>query len=199
MIVATNADLQASIKDKKFRLDLFHRINVGKLSMPALRDHSEDIPAIVEQCLLGLTAKIGRPKTTIHPAVLKLFLDYDWPGNVREIQNTLEGTLAACAKSQTEITVRDLPVELQGMRLGDCANDGDLTELERQEKRSILKALQQTGDNQTKAAELIGMSRNTMTRRVKYYGIKPSSTYRTVFCSGAANNLDSSSPAQSSK
>ena len=172
IVAATNAELQDAIKAKKFRLDLFHRINVGKISMPALRDHPEDIPAIVEQCLLGLTAKMGRQKTTVHTAVMKLFMEYDWPGNVRELQNALEGILACCGKGQTEIAVRDLPVELQGLGVGDGASDTDLSELDRQEKRSILKALQQTGGNQTQAAKLIGMSRNTMTRRVKYYGIK---------------------------
>ena len=172
IIAATNADLQDAIKTKKFRLDLFHRINVGKISMPALRDHVEDIAGIVEHCLLGLTAKMGRQKATVQSHVMKIFMEYDWPGNVRELQNALEGILACCGKGQTEITVRDLPVELQGLGGGGGASDTDLTELDRQEKRSILKALQQTCGNQTQAAKLIGMSRNTMTRRVKYYGIK---------------------------
>jgi DNA-binding NtrC family response regulator len=119
VMAATNRDLEAEMVNKRFRPDLYYRLNVVSLTLPPLRDRREDVPELVARYINEFRVRFGSEVVGIHPAAMDALVEYDWPGNVRELINTVERTTLLC--SGTEITLHDLPEAVAGMRLREPA------------------------------------------------------------------------------
>jgi transcriptional regulator with GAF, ATPase, and Fis domain len=162
IVAATNRDLQRMVEEGKFRQDLYFRLAVAKIALPPLRERREDIPAIVEHFL----------KKPIEPAALSRLVAHRWPGNVRELENELQ---RAEALSGERITVADLSPAVAAGGEGGAVLAADLDSLalkprvERLERSLIREALGRSGNNQTKAAEALGLSRFGLQKKLKRY------------------------------
>jgi DNA-binding NtrC family response regulator len=156
VIAMTNVDLENAIKRKTFREDLFFRLNVVRIKMPALSERREDIAAIAENLLQGFAAKHGIENAELTASALKLLQDYDFPGNIRELSNLLERALILSGDGK--ITAGDLPSALQN----SVPPGKKWLSLEDIEKRHIRETLEYTKGNKSKAAELLGISRKNL-------------------------------------
>ena len=160
IVAATNRDLAAYVRTGKFREDLYYRLNVIDLHLPALKDRAGDIPLLVGRFLKEFGGK------TISPEAMKLLEAYPWPGNVRELRNAVE---KMCVLSPTgEIGEEDVPDE---MKRGGARTLSTAGTLEETEKEKILAVLEEVGGNRTKAAERLGISRRTIYRKLEEYGL----------------------------
>lgn len=171
VIAATNAKLSKAIKQGLFREDLYYRLNVINIQLPPLRERKEDVPLLVSHMLQKFDK--GQIKHTIAPKTMELLCSYNWPGNIRELQNVLERALIIC--EDTEILPQHLPQEIQMVEPVQNGGEIDLPEdgvsLENVEKQLILKALQKTGGNQTRTAKLLGISRSALIYRMQKHHI----------------------------
>ena len=171
IISATHNDLAERMKQGKFRQDLYYRLNVIQIQMPALRELREDIASIAQQMLDRL-----RGETQVHFSgeALRALQGYDFPGNVRELENIIERALALC--SDGVITVQDLQLSPGKPQQGDHPIVGEKYPLpdylDRIEKQALLEALEQTNFNRTAAARLLGLTFRTMRYRMERLGIK---------------------------
>jgi transcriptional regulator with GAF, ATPase, and Fis domain len=173
IVAATNRDLTAMVEENKFRRDLYFRLNVANIALPPLRDRRDDIPLLVAHFLARLSKTAGRSEPrAIDPAALGRLCAYRWPGNVRELENELSRVDALAAG---RITVADLSPRVAAAddeaRLS--AEDPDKLTLkprvERLERSLLREALGRCGNNQTKAAELLGLSRFGLQKKLKRY------------------------------
>ncbi len=161
-IVASNKDLERLAIANEFRHDLFHRLNVVKLTMPSLRDRRDDIPILIRH-FVGLYAKdFQRDVKGFDGGAMKKLIAHDWPGNVRELQNLIERSIA----------LADAPImkleEITSLRSTDTI-DSDLPSLETLEKRYILKLLERFNDSRDKTAETLGINKSTLWRKLQHY------------------------------
>ncbi len=169
IIAATNRDLKEEVLHKTFRQDLYYRLNVFSLHIPALRERRDDIPALISHFLTKYPSLDHRIKTMNHEAVA-LLMEYDFPGNVRELENIIERTLATCTES--EIGPEHLPQDVIShvdSLPKNHAPDAPLENLKTTEQQYILSVLQQTKGNQSKAAKVMGISRVSLWRKLKKY------------------------------
>jgi DNA-binding NtrC family response regulator len=157
IIAATNHNLEQLTSQQKFRQDLYFRLNVARISLPPLRDHREDFPALVEHLLAELTPRLHRRATSVDPSFLERLMLYDWPGNVRELRNVVESTLVFC--SAERITARDLPLNLRAL-FASAARTRD------SERERIAATLRATSWNRSEAARQLGCSRMTLYRKM---------------------------------
>jgi len=163
IIAASNKDLPAAIRQKQFREDLYFRLNVMSLELPPLRERRRDIVPLVNQHARHAAAKFGLSVPTMSEEAMSLLLHYDWPGNVRELQNAVEQALVQTL-GQT-ITPEDLP---SAIRSGAHAvTAGDWLDRTQTEREQILLTLQRHDGNQTKSAAELGISRQTLWRRMR--------------------------------
>ncbi|MDE2258953.1 MAG: sigma 54-interacting transcriptional regulator [Betaproteobacteria bacterium] len=178
IIAATHRDLSALLKRGDFRSDLYYRLHVLPLRVPSLRERREDIPLIASAILAGLIRRYKREEVTLSTQVTELLLGYDWPGNVRELVNALEYALVH--SDGTPILPRHFPVEMRDAMPASSASEGKNNALltsyyrgsaEEREKEIILAALAEANGNKSTAAEKLGMSRTTLWKRLKQYGI----------------------------
>jgi two-component system response regulator HydG len=165
ILAATNRDLERAVADGTFRRDLFFRLNVLTLRIPPLRERRQDIPLLVAHFLERLGGDAGVEKT-ISGEALTVLLNYDWPGNIRELENCLERSCAL--SSSNEIQVRDLPAQVSSVPAELTASGGivPIAELERQ---TILNALAQVNGDKMLAARLLGIGKTTLYRKLKEY------------------------------
>ncbi|PKL51933.1 MAG: DNA-binding response regulator [Nitrospira bacterium HGW-Nitrospira-1] len=170
IITATNRDLEAEIKKGNFREDLFYRINVVTISIPPLRERKEDIPLLASHFLDKFNSANNKTITALDSEVLRAFMDYDWPGNVRELANVIERAVVLCPADT--ITIKFLPRPLREMHNKDN-NAGEEFNLMETEKKLLLSALEKTSWNQTKAAEILGISRKQLRTKMKHHGLLP--------------------------
>ncbi len=176
IITATNRDLAGMVRKGLFREDLFYRINVIPLNIPPVRDRSSDIPLLAESFFRKLQLKSGKNIQNISSHAMDLLMRYPWPGNVREIRSTFEYAFVTCQSTTIEPT--DLPLVIQQLILEE-AKEGigvipkisGLSINERREQE-LIAALEQTKGNQTRAAEILGVSRVTVWNRMKRYGLQ---------------------------
>ncbi len=168
IIAATNRDLEDAVQKGEFRSDLYYRLNVITISMPPLRERKDDIPLLAEHFLKEFARKNKKEIAGIDDEVMKIFLNYDWPGNVRELENIIERAVILCPYDI--ITVECLPNKLRIM-IEEQEKNNDTFNLAEIEKRIILKALNKTGWNQSKAAELLGISRKQLRTKLKNLGL----------------------------
>jgi len=174
VLAATNKVPEEAVARGELRNDLYYRLNVFNIHMPALREHKEDIPALVEFLLKEMSAKHGRQVAAVSEAVLNVFQNYSWPGNVRELRNTLERAVIVCDGAVVE--TRHLPPGFGQTTLRPSSDDPDtvhvgvVTTVEQAEKLLILKTLESTANNKTRAAEILGISLKTLHNKLKEYG-----------------------------
>jgi DNA-binding NtrC family response regulator len=166
IIAATNLHLAEEVKAKRFREDLYYRLNVIEVKLPPLRDRREDIPLLVEGFLKKCAEARGKEKG-ITEAALAMLMDYMWPGNVRELENVIER--AVTLSRGEKITADDLPPGVQGAR-GDRRVLEEAAErtlpLHEIEKEYIKKILEKTGGNKYQAAQVLGIDRKTLYRKL---------------------------------
>ncbi|OHE57782.1 MAG: hypothetical protein A2Z47_04560 [Thermodesulfovibrio sp. RBG_19FT_COMBO_42_12] len=171
IIAATNTDLQNAVQSGKFRSDLFYRLNVVPIHIPPLRERKDDLIPLVDYSFKKFTTKY---KKIIHilPEVIAAFSNYDWPGNIRELENVIERMVVM---SETDkLSLDQLPAEIRGTKPSVEASTFkekiyDISRIT--EKQMIIDALNKTNQNRTKAAELLGISRRTLQNKIKEYGL----------------------------
>jgi two-component system response regulator AtoC len=174
VIAATNRDLDADVKSGVFREDLFYRLNVVAIHLPALRDRKEDIPVLCQHFITKVSRRLSLSPRRLSAAVLAKLTDYGWPGNIRELENCLERALLL--SSGDSIEIKDLPEHLrtfepQVVALGAFSNDSLSIKLhaEQLEIRLIKEALIRTGGNRTHAARLLEISHRALLYKLKDY------------------------------
>ena len=171
LIAATNKDLAALVAEGRFRDDLYFRLNVVLITMPPLRGRREDIPLLVQAFLKESAKENGKPFRELAPEAMACFLEYNWPGNVRELRAAIEHAVVMC--STPRIGVRDLPATVrQPVQVsGTPSQEAQGLNLHQTERNLIFRALEQSGGNRTKAAQVLGISRRTLHRRLKELNI----------------------------
>jgi DNA-binding NtrC family response regulator len=173
LLTATNRDLEGEVDSKRFRNDLYYRINVVQLGVPPLRSRGNDILLLAHHFLRRYAAETSKEVTGISGAAAQRLLDYDWPGNVRELENCVQRAVTLTRLS--EISVDDLPEKIrdyQSSRIVIASDNPDeLFSLEEMERRYIRKVLAAVGGNKTQAARILGLDRRTLYRRIESLGI----------------------------
>jgi Nif-specific regulatory protein len=171
VISATNRDLEAMVAEERFREDLYYRLNVVRIHMPPLRERKEDIPLLVDHFLSRAAEAGSTERKKLDISALQLLLRYDWPGNVRELENEL--LKLAVLTSREVITQQDLASEPELFdkltRIDSRAPE--FPRLSDMERRQIEKALAAAGGNRAKAAQMLGISRATIYRKLREHGI----------------------------
>jgi two-component system NtrC family response regulator len=161
-IFATNRDLQAEVEAGRFSEALYHRLNVFNIPLPALKERKEDLPTLVEYFLAQLATGEDRPR--IAPRAMHCLLSYDWPGNVRELRNVLERGLIL--SDNNLIIEHTLPLELAGV-LSESPSDAPFLTLQEVEREHIIKVLNFVNGRRAKAAEMLGIGRKTLYRKLQ--------------------------------
>jgi len=178
IIAATNKDLEEAVKEKRFREDLFYRLNVIQIKLPPLRDRKEDVQILANHFLQKYSQELSKPILKISPEALQILLNYEYPGNVRELQNIIERAVAL--ESSQELTPHNLSSYLSEqpfLRKGpidiEIPNEGiDLEKMVEDLERSLLlKALDRTKGIKKKAAELLHINFRSMRYRLEKYGL----------------------------
>ncbi len=164
IVTATNQDLLEKIRLGNFRADLYYRLKVMELSLPPLRDRKKDIPLLVKHFIKRFNQKLKKSIEDVSLDVYKVFMDYDWPGNIRELENALEYSFVLCNNST--ITVEDLPNELRGIKNTHYVHEKS------NEYNTILHALERNHWNKTNAANFLGISRRSIYNKIKKYNIE---------------------------
>jgi DNA-binding NtrC family response regulator len=175
VLAATNRDPNTAVAEGHLRADLFYRLNVFNIHMPPLRDHMEDLPPMAEAILGQMNQKHNRHVSGVAPSMLDRLMAYNWPGNVRELRNTIERAVILCpdgapldvghlapgfAKAQTHLPSAS-DASLVPVHVGTTVNDA--------ERLLILRTLEATGQNKTRAAEILGVSLKTLHNKLKEY------------------------------
>jgi DNA-binding NtrC family response regulator len=194
IVAASNVDLLGLVRDSRFREDLYHRLNVIALKLPPLRERREDVPSLVDHFLCHFSRENNRPLGRFTREAMKLLMDYSWPGNVRELENVVERAVVLSAHEEIDVDLLPEPILTRGM-LGDArmqlsellnslAKDSNqrtaagqtapsLFEIMEQiERRVIIDMLEQTGWNQTEAAERFQVPLSTLNQKIKRLGIE---------------------------
>jgi two-component system response regulator AtoC len=190
IISATNRDIEALVRDGRFREDLYYRINVFRLALPPLRARGEDIPLLTEHLLRKLSVRMSRPVPSVSPKAVEKLLGYSFPGNIRELENILERALIYGGGKEIrsgDIDIRrDAGAAGYGMEDGNSGGAGDggerggagsaapesIASLEELEERAIREALDRHKGNRTRAAEELKISRKTIINKIKAYGLE---------------------------
>ena len=170
VIAATRVNLEEAVAAGTFRDDLFYRLNVITMQIPALRERREDIPLLVHSFLERLSHELGKEVDEIAEAALKLLIDYDWPGNVRELENAVERALVT-AKGHV-LTEDDFGFMRRATALGAGWVAPDNIALDEIQKQVIMATLRRTDGNIKEAASSLGIDRSTLYDRMKKYGIE---------------------------
>jgi DNA-binding NtrC family response regulator len=175
VLAATNHDPDRAVNQGQLRPDLYYRLNVFHISMPPLRDHREDLPAMAESMVNEMNVKHGRRVAGVAPSMLDRMMIYDWPGNARELRNTIERAVILCTDgspldaghlppgfgNSTSASSATADASLIPVRVGSTVDDA--------ERLLILRTLEATGGNKTRAAEILGVSLKTLHNKLKEY------------------------------
>ncbi|HTZ17705.1 MAG TPA: sigma-54 dependent transcriptional regulator [Dissulfurispiraceae bacterium] len=165
VIAATNRDLRHMVNDGKFREDLYYRLNVFPVSLPPLRERRQQIEMIARYLVDVISGRLGKKPKTLPDAALTEMIGYNWPGNIRELENIIERAVIVSKGSELRITglcSTEVQVRLQ-------VASGDLKTVE---KEAIINALSKTGGNRTRAAETLGISLRSLQYKIKEYGVR---------------------------
>jgi two-component system NtrC family response regulator len=176
IIAATNADLRQAVASQAFREDLYYRLNVVQISMPALRDRRDDIGVLADHFVRRYRQQFGKPVTGLAPEALAALAEYSWPGNVRELQNVIERCVALA--DGPVIRLLDLPLDFMIPDARVSANAAGALDLEEAhdgfERQIVRRVLDRVDWNQSEAARLLGMHRNTLKVKMARWGLKRS-------------------------
>jgi DNA-binding NtrC family response regulator len=170
IIAATNQDLQTAIQEGKFRADLFYRLNVVPIHIPPLRERKDDLIPLVGYFLKKFKGKYLKKINNVSPEIMATFSHYDWPGNIRELENVLE-RMVLMSETDT-LTLDQLPAEIRGTVPtveSPTLKEKIDTISQVTEKQMIIDALNKTNQNRTRAAKLLGISRRTLQNKIKEY------------------------------
>jgi DNA-binding NtrC family response regulator len=176
VIAATNRDLDKTVKEGRFREDLFYRLNVVRIALPPLRDRKDDIPTLAQHFVARYAVEVKKPVRGISPEAMELLLTHPWPGNVRELANVIERAVVLCAGE----SVQPEDLALRGS-VSSSPPDPDLSSVVpgdfhvqvKEYKQAVIKAaLRQAGGNQTKAAELLGLQRTYLVKLLRALKIR---------------------------
>ncbi len=168
-VAATNKDLHREVQEGRFREDLFYRLNVITIDLPPLRERREDIEPLAMHFLKIYTARMKKELRGIDGEALKMMVQYDWPGNVRELENVIERAVIL-ARTDT-ITQALLPIGTNRERPSAAHEQAPLVALEEIERRHIEAVLARTGSHKSRSAEILGISRKTLDRKIVEYGL----------------------------
>ena len=170
VITATNRDLELEIREKRFREDLFYRINVVAIRVPPLRERPTDIVVLAQQFVTRAAARSKKAVKGVSSHAASLLMAYDWPGNVRELENCIERAVALCRLE--EITVDDLPAKIirqHRSKLVVCPElEGEMITLHEMERRYVRQVLAAFAGNKTRASAALGIDRRSMYRRLEH-------------------------------
>ncbi|MEC7984266.1 MAG: sigma 54-interacting transcriptional regulator, partial [Myxococcota bacterium] len=175
LIAATNRDLGKEVQEGRFREDLFYRLNVVPIQLPPLRDRTEDIPLLAQHFLQKFSDKFQRKFMGIAPTSLKLLMNYNWPGNIRELENVIERSVLLC--DDTENQLLDIR-QLNPLPSSNKTNPNmGLKEYIREqtsilERKKIEEALQESEGNVTHAAKALGISRKSLQLKMRDYDLR---------------------------
>ena len=175
IIAATNIDLKKAIQDKKFREDLYYRLNVIPINIPPLRDRSEDIPLFINYFLAKYNKELNKDIKYMSGEALKVFEEYSWPGNIRELENLIERIVTL--SKDDHIDTAHLPKDIVNLKRSNNGafnlEEGSLMKAVRNfEKKIIIEALRYCNGNQTSTAKTLGIHRTTLISKLEAYGIK---------------------------
>jgi len=172
IISATNRNLEERVKEGTFRDDLYYRLNVVSMTVPPLRDRRGDIPLLIEYFTKRFSSENDKEIEGLSSEAMDTLLKYDYPGNVRELENIIER--AVVITRDRVISIKDLPFEdiSPGHFTGHKEGGALKNEIESLERTRIEQALEKTGNNQTRAAELLGITERTLRYKLKKYGLK---------------------------
>ena len=177
VVAATHQDLESLVANGRFRQDLYFRVNVIEITMPPLRMRGRDVLALAESYFAVLAERAGRAAPRLTPEAAERLLAYAWPGNVRELHNCIERVFALCPGD--EVRVADLPPRLETPTTDriviDAGDPSELVPLEEIERQYILRVLQATGGNKKLAAQVLGLDRSTLYRKLERFE-RPTST-----------------------
>src|SRR6516165_2693262 len=173
VVAATNKDPEQAVSTGQLRQDLYFRLNVFHINLPPLREHKEDIPLLAEYILRDINVKHGKNVKGVGAEVMDIFMSHTWPGNIRELRNVLERSVIMCEKDL--ITRACLPGEFGKTQAKSPSDLGGIkfpvgTTVDAMERELILQTLAATGNNKTRAAELLGISLKTLHNKLKEYG-----------------------------
>jgi DNA-binding NtrC family response regulator len=180
LLAATNRNLKEMVDQGTFRDDLYYRLNVVNLQLPPLREHREDIPLLLNHYLKLTAEDNGKELNGFTPETVKVLTSYNWPGNIRELRNCVERMVVFARGSS--LTLNDVPVEIRQavgeqfkekaqQEKNDLQQSENPLDIKANEKNVIIQALAQCGGNRSRAAELLGISRRTLHRKLNEYGI----------------------------
>lgn len=181
IISATNKDLEEAVREKQFREDLFYRLNVIQIKLPSLRERKEDIPLLVNHFIKRYSEELGKQISKVSPEALRILMQYDYPGNVRELQNIIERSVAL--ETSQELTAQNLksyvddqfPMKKKALDLEIPSEGIDLEKIvEDVERTLLLKALDRSKGIKKKAAELLHINFRSMRYRLEKYGLNHS-------------------------
>jgi two-component system response regulator HydG len=169
LVSASNQDLEEAVRRGEFRQDLFYRLNVVPIRLPDLKDRKEDIPLLVDHFLQKFARQHGEQPRRFSGEAMRILMTHSWPGNVRELENAVEHALTM--GSGQILTPADLPASVTSSER-DIVEEAvlDNATLAEVERRYILRVLEKTGGHQIKAAEILGIDRRTLYRRLRQYG-----------------------------
>ena len=176
LIAATNRPVATALQEGALRRDLYYRINTFQIEIPPLRERKEDIPSLVATFVKQFACRLGKPEPQITPGAFERLTAYDWPGNIRELQNAIEyGVVLAHENRMTE---KELPKELllaPALRAANAAllqAPPETLHLAEVERKTLLLALAKAGGNKKRAAQLLGIHRPTLYSKMKRYGME---------------------------
>jgi len=172
IISATNRDLEHDVREGAFREDLYYRLNVVVMNVPPLRERKDDIPILIDHFIKRFSVENGKTISGLSSEAMDLLLKYDYPGNVRELENIMER--AVVISRDSVISVRDLPFkDLPSRRYDTTLRKASLREsMESLEQGFIEEAMEEAGHNQSRAAEILGISERMLRYKLKKYGMK---------------------------
>lgn len=171
IIAATKEDLKRLVTKNNFRDDLFYRLNVVKIYLPPLIKRREDIPLLVNHFINRFNKRMGKSIENVSPDVLELLMQYDYPGNVRELENIIEHSVVMC--QEIEIQLKHLPPELQvnNIRISERESDKSLPPFQEAERKLIMDVIEKYKGSKVKAAKELKLHRATLYRKMKKYGL----------------------------
>jgi len=169
LLAATHRNLEALVREGRFREDLYYRINVVTIVLPPLRERREDLPPLIEHFLRAFAGKNGKTVRGLTREAREALLRYDYPGNIRELENLMER--AVVLTRDDVIGVEDLPLTLETPAPGAGEGAGLIAAVEGLERRMIRDALAKADGTQTRAAELLGISERVLRYKLKKYGL----------------------------
>ena len=171
IIAATNKDLSKMVNDGKFRDDLYYRLNVVKIDLPSLSERREDIPLLVDAFVRKFNAKMGKRISGVSERVLRLLLRYDYPGNVRELENIMEHAFVLCGGDRIDINCLPKEITRDQVETTSPLPAKEESPFGQAEARVIEKTLEKCEGDRIRAAKELGIGRTTLWRKIRKYGL----------------------------